>query len=347
MFDELRKKISNAVKGFVRREEKAEEPSMGHGEKPVERRIEKESGLSVDTSAGTKIRGALLGSVKLSDQEIDGFLDTLETLLLQSDVSYDATESFIVILRRKLSETKFKPKEINSTVMGEVRGSLLEMLQSSKPGINLIKYIKERAVTGEIPVKILFLGPNGTGKTTTMGKIASALKKENIESVFSASDTFRAAAIEQTEHHANAIGIHVIKSTYGADPASVAFDAIAYAKAHKVPTVLIDTAGRQETNRNLVNEMMKMVKVAKPDITIFVGESTAGNALSNQIKEFSKYMKIDGIILTKLDCDAKGGNAVSIAHTTGIPILFFGVGESYDALVNYTPEFVVDSILPN
>ncbi len=347
MFDELRKKISNAVKGFVRREERAEEPAMEHGEKPAERRTDKESGLSVDTSAVTKIKGALLGNVRLSDQEIDSFLKSLETSLLQSDVSYGATESFIAILRKKLSETKFKPKEIDSMVMHVVRSSLLEMLKSSKPGMDLIKYIKERTTTGEIPVKILFLGPNGTGKTTTMGKIASALKKEGIESVFSASDTFRAAAIEQTEHHAKAIGIHVIKSGYGADPASVAFDTIAYAKAHSVPAVLIDTAGRQETNRNLVNEMMKMVKVAKPDITIFVGESTTGNALSNQIKEFSKYMKIDGIILTKLDCDAKGGNAVSIAHTTGIPILFFGVGESYDALVGYTPEFIVDSILPN
>ena len=289
----------------------------------------------------------LLGSVKLSEPEVDSFLKDLETSLLQSDVSYSATEDFVGILKKKLLETRFKPKEINSMMLDEVRAALLETLNRSGRGVDIIKFIKERMVTGETPVKILFLGPNGTGKTTTMGKLAAMLKKEGITSVFSASDTFRAAAIEQTEHHAKAIGVPVIKSKYGADPASVAFDAIAYAKAHGLPVVLIDTAGRQETNRNLVNEMMKMVKVAKPDITIFIGESTAGNALSNQVKEFSKYMKIDGIILTKLDCDAKGGNAVSIAHTAEIPVLFFGVGESYDALVKYTPEFVVDSIIPN
>ncbi|MCL4379337.1 MAG: signal recognition particle-docking protein FtsY [Candidatus Marsarchaeota archaeon] len=345
MFDELRKRISSAVKGFIKKEEK--EAELPAETIPEGRGITKEPVLSVDTSVSTRIKGALTGSVKLSDDEVENFLKELEDSLLKSDVSYSATESFIAILRKKLEASRFKPREIDEMVTKEVRSSLLEMLKGSKPGIDLIKFVKERAVTGEIPVKILFLGPNGTGKTTTMGKIAAAMKRNGIESVFSASDTFRAAAIEQTEHHARAIGSHVIKSKYGADPASVAFDAIAYAKAHKIPAVLIDTAGRQETNRNLINEMMKMVKVAKPDITVFVGESTSGNALTPQIMEFSKYMKIDGIILTKLDCDAKGGNAVSIASTTGIPILFFGVGESYDALVGYTPEFVVDSILHN
>ena len=180
-----------------------------------------------------------------------------------------------------------------------------------------------------------------------MAKIAYNFKKNGITCVLSASDTFRAAAIEQTEHHANKVGVPVIKSTYGADPASIAFDAIAYAKARGIHAVLIDSAGRQETNKNLINEMQKMVRVAKPDLTIFVGESIAGNQLSEQIKEFNKFMSIDGIILTKLDADAKGGNAISIAHVTGIPLLYLGTGESYDALVPYTPDFIVNAILPN
>ncbi len=345
MFDELRKRISSAVKGFIKKEEREAKPPAET--MPDSRGEAKGPALSVDTSVGTRIKGAFGGSVKLSEREVETFLGELEDSLLKSDVSYSATESFIAILRRKLESSRFKPKEIDQMVTDVVRTSLLETLQSPEQSIDLVKFVKERVVTGEIPVKILFLGPNGTGKTTTMGKIAALLKKNGMESVFSASDTFRAAAIEQTEHHARAIGSHVIKSKYGADPASVAFDAIAYAKAHNIPTVLIDTAGRQETNKNLINEMVKIVKVAKPDITLFVGESTAGNALTSQIREFSKYMKIDGIILTKLDCDARGGNAVSIASATGIPILFFGIGESYDALVRYTPEFVVDSILPN
>ncbi len=350
MFDELRKKISNAVKNLIKKEEKETKEEVAAAEQIAEQQVSKEktdSPLEVNTSVATKIKGAILGSVRLTEPEIDGFIEDLRKSLLQADVSYNSADEFTKILRGKLIDTRFKAKDINSEMFENVRGALLELLGTSKPGIDIIDAIRTRIGSNDIPVRILFLGPNGTGKTTTMGKIASMLKKEGIGSVFSASDTFRAAAIEQTEHHAKVLGIPVIKSTYGADPASVAFDAIAYAKAHKIPVVLIDTAGRQETNRNLINEMMKMVKVSKPDITIFIGESTAGNALSNQIEEFSKHMKIDGIILTKLDCDAKGGNAVSIAQATGIPILFFGVGESYDALVRYTPEFVVDSILPN
>ena len=209
-----------------------------------------------------------------------------------------------------------------------------------------MQLVKGRVSEGSKPVKILFLGPNGTGKTTTIAKLAYGFKNAGISSVLSASDTFRAAAIEQLEHHANKIGVPVIRSSYGADPASVAFDAIAYAKAHGIDAVLIDSAGRQETNKSLIEEMKKMVRVAKPDLIIFVGESTAGNMISEQIKEFSKFMAIDGIILTKLDCDAKGGGALSIAHTTGRPVLFFGTGEGYDALIPYDPNFVIDAILP-
>lgn len=163
--------------------------------------------------------------------------------------------------------------------------------------------------------------------------------------MLSASDTFRAAAIEQTEYHANKVGVPVIKSRYGADPASVAFDAINYAKAHNISAVLIDSAGRQETNKNLINEMMKIVRVTKPDITIYVGESISGHIIADQINEFSKFIKIDGIILTKLDCDAKGGNAISIAYDTDIPILFIGTGEAYNALINYNPDSIANSIL--
>ena len=180
-----------------------------------------------------------------------------------------------------------------------------------------------------------------------IAKLAHMLKSNGISCAMSASDTFRAAAIEQTEFHANKVGVPVIKGSYGADPASVAFDAIAYAKSHRISVVLIDTAGRQETNKNLVSEIQKISRITKPDATIFIGESTSGNRIAEQIKEFSKSVKIDGIILTKLDCDAKGGSAVSISDITGIPILFFGTGESYDALVEYRPEFIADAVLPN
>lgn len=241
---------------------------------------------------------------------------------------------------------KVYPSNADAEFVDKVRESMLSLLSNTKKGIDLEATIQDRIRGNEVPVKVLFLGPNGTGKTTTIAKIAYMLKHDGISCVISASDTFRAAAIEQTEHHANKVGVPVVKSTYGADPASVAFDAIAHAKSHGINVVLIDSAGRQETNKNLINEVQKIVRVAKPDITIFVAESTAGSALVNQIREFTNVAKIDGIILTKLDCDAKGGNALSIAKETGIPILFFGTGESYTSLIKFDPQFLVDNILP-
>jgi fused signal recognition particle receptor len=139
----------------------------------------------------------------------------------------------------------------------------------------------------------------------------------------------------------------VIKGAYGADPASIAFDAIAYAKAHALDAVLIDSAGRQETNKSLIEELKKMVRVNKPDLCIFIGEGIAGNALLEQVKQFDQATKLDGVILTKLDVDAKGGNTLSILSDTQVPVLYFGTGEKYTDLMPYNPQFVVDNIVPN
>jgi fused signal recognition particle receptor len=173
------------------------------------------------------------------------------------------------------------------------------------------------------------------------------LLSNGISCVRSASDTFRAAAIEQTAYHAGKLGINVIKGTYGADPASVAFDAIAHAKAHNIMVVLIDSAGRQETNKSLIEELKKMARVTAPDMKIFIGESISGNALLDQVKAINEAVSLDGIILTKLDVDAKGGNTLSILSETTIPILYFGTGEKYTDIMPYDPQFIVDNILPN
>ncbi len=294
---------------------------------------------------GTKIKRAIFSTVVLSAPEISDLTDKLKISMLESDVSYDVADEFVNDLTPRLAGKKIESKMINRAVTESIRSSLSDSLARSKAEFDMFDLISKKQPTGD-PFVILFLGPNGTGKTTTIAKLASKLKSSGTTCVLSASDTFRAAAIEQIEHHANKIGVPMIKGKYGADPASIAFDAIAYAKAHRISVVLVDSAGRQETNANLIREVEKMARVSKPDLTVYVGESTSGNAITGQIKEFRKHVKVDGVILTKLDCDAKGGNALSISHETGIPILFFGTGESYDALLPYDPSIIIDAILP-
>ena len=213
-------------------------------------------------------------------------------------------------------------------------------------GADLLKMIKDKKSANEAPFRILFLGPNGAGKTTTIAKIAYLLTANSLTCVISASDTLRAAAIEQTAFHAEKLGIRAIKGNYGSDPASIAFDAIAHAKAHNIDAVLMDSAGRQETNKSLIEELRKISRVTKPDMKIFIGESIAGNSLLDQVKALNEAVKIDGIILTKLDCDAKGGNTISLLSELDIPILFFGTGEHYNDLMPYSAEFIIDNVMP-
>jgi fused signal recognition particle receptor len=231
--------------------------------------------------------------------------------------------------------------DFEKEVKEEIKKALLKYLEKSSSDFDIVEFCKK----SEKPVKILFLGPNGSGKTTTIAKIAKMLKENNLRCVFAASDTFRAAAIEQLEIHAKNLGIKVIKHEYGSDPASVAFDAVEHAKANSIDVVLIDTAGRQETNRNLIEEMKKISRVIKPNLKIFVVESIAGNSLIEQIREFKKNVGIDGIILTKLDCDEKGGAILGISKLTDIPIYYISYGQEYDKIEKYEPARFLERIL--
>ena len=331
----------NETVSEMAKEEKPESSAV----EPLIEKAKKEEKIKLSLS--TRLKGVFSKEVKLGESDIDNFTDELMLTLLQSDVSYETTDKFINSLKETLKRSTFESRNIRGGVSDCVRSELSKVLKEGMPKEQLLHIVKGRLDAGMKPVSIMFLGPNGTGKTTTMAKIAYMFKKNGISSVFSASDTFRAAAIEQTSFHASKIGMPVIKGSYGADPASVAFDAIEYAKAHSSDTVLIDTAGRQETNKNLLNEIKKMERVAKPDITIYVGESTAGNRIAEQVAEFLKYIRIDGIVLTKLDCDAKGGNAISLSDVTGLPIFFFGTGEGYEELMEFNPSFIIDSLVPN
>ena len=230
---------------------------------------------------------------------------------------------------------------------GMLKAALHEVLENvldSGGKVDMVERVQGKRGTGQ-PSVMVFLGINGTGKTTTIAKVANFLQKKGFSVVVSCSDTYRTGSIEQLETHAKRIGVKSIRHDYGADAASVAFDTINYAKSHGIDVVLIDTAGRMQTDKNLMKEIEKIVRVANPDLTIFVGDALAGNDAVSQAKEFAKYVKIDGSILTKLDADAKGGSAISIAYVTRRPVIFLGTGQSYDDLTVFDPASLVNKIV--
>ncbi len=371
MFDSLKKKFSDFVNSFKKKEEKIEEEEIkeeekvekseelkeeeeakrqeevkeSREEKQEAKKEEKKESIKPNISTATKIKRVLLKKVKIKDEDISDMLEDLKISLIESDVNYEVAEKFTDNLKRLLVGREVDSKNVEEEINNLVKEALLQTLSKSG-SIDIVEFVKKkRKENKEEPVKILFLGPNGAGKTTTIAKVAKMLIDSGLTCTLSASDTFRAAAIEQLAMHAERLKVPIIKGNYGSDPASVAFDAIAYSKAHGIDAVLIDTAGRQETNKSLIEEMKKIVRVAKPDLKIFVGEGIAGNALLNQVKEFDEAIKIDGIILTKLDCDAKGGNTLSILSETSIPVIYFGTGEAYDKLIKYEPKIVIENII--
>jgi fused signal recognition particle receptor len=297
-------------------------------------------------TAKTRIKGIIFRKVRITENDISPFMEELNSSLLQSDVNYDVAEKIMARMRESLVGKEVGSSGAEEEIAAAIRSSLLSVL-GKRAGTDIVEMAKASIHGGEGPFRILFIGPNGAGKTTTMAKVAKLMLSGGLSCVLSASDTFRAAAIEQTAYHAERLGIGVIKGRYGADPASVAFDAISHAKAHGIDVVLIDSAGRQETNKSLMEEVKKMVRVTKPNLKIFVGESITGNSLLSQVSEFNAAVGLDGVILTKLDCDAKGGNTLSILGETDVPVLYFGTGEGYSDLMAYDPEFIVGNIVPN
>lgn len=264
-----------------------------------------------------------INKVKISEKEFDIYAEELKMLLLENNVALEVTEKMINDLRGKITGQELLKKEIEGEIKDAFKEIISEILVEP---FDLAEKIREKK---EKPYVILFCGINGSGKTTTIAKIAESLKKQKISSVMAASDTFRAASIEQLKYHGDNIGIKVISHDYGTDPAAVGFDAIAYAKKNHVYCVLIDTAGRMHTAKNLLREMEKIARVCKPDIKIFVGESITGNDAIEQVKSFDWSIGIDGIILTKADIDEKGGTALSVGYVTKKPILFLGTGQNY------------------
>ena len=275
----------------------------------------------------------------VSGKNVAEALDELEMTLLESDVALPVTDAIIAHVRKELVGKHRKIGEsVDALVVGALRNALLEVLGK---GFNLTEYIK----THERPVKILFTGVNGTGKTTTVAKIGAYLKKQGFTVVIGAGDTFRAGAIEQIGVHAERLGIKIIQHQEGADPSAVLYDTVQYAISHKIDVVLADTAGRFHNKSNLMNQLDKIRRVMKPDLIVYVDEAVAGNDAVIRAAEFDRTVGADAVVLTKADMDSRGGAAISIAHTIGKPLMFLGVGQAYDDILPFDPEQVVEELL--
>jgi fused signal recognition particle receptor len=288
----------------------------------------------------TKIKSIFSSKIKLSEKELSDFLDDFEISLLEADVSIESANSIIKDLKERLLNFSFSKSNLLEDIRLKIKESLKTQLDID---CNLENYIVKE--NKEDPLIILFIGPNGAGKTTTIAKFANLYKNKGQSVVLASSDTFRAGSIDQLEIHAKRIGVRNIKQNYGSDPAAVSFDAVSSAKANKNDVVLIDTAGRQDTNENLLKELLKIKRVVKPHITIYIAESQAGQAIVEQIEKFEKDIGITGVILTKIDTDPKGGVAISILNELKKPIFYIGTGQEYSDIEKFSPDYIIERIV--
>jgi len=348
-------KKAAAPKGVPRRDKKSSKKKMPKEVEKIEEKLEEieevlgdlesEEEPSLDEEAtkpktkrsifATKSEGSAgWRRKKLSAEKFEELFEELELILLQNNVALEAIESLKEPLKDKLVGDSAK-----ANVAGALKEAIGELLQNPP---SLIDKIKEK----EGPFVILFTGINGAGKTTSIAKVTNYLKNNKLSVCLASADTFRAAAIEQLQVHADKLEVPLIKKDYGSDPASVGFDAIKFAKKNSTDVVLIDTAGRMNNRDSLMKEIEKIARVTSPDLKIFLGESITGNDATTQAKDFNNSIGIDGIILSKADVDEKGGTAISVSYVTNQPIYFLGVGQNYDDLEIFDKEKLLKKIMP-
>jgi len=282
---------------------------------------------------------------QLSDKDLDDIVFNFQIALIESDVAQSVAEALTNEVQKSVTGTKVDRSADPSEVVGERLTAVLEAAFAKAGSVDLVANIRDKAKSTGEPYVVLFLGINGTGKTTTVAKLGSYLQKNGLSVVCAAGDTHRPGAIEQLTEHAGRLQLRVISQRYGADPAAVGRDGVLYAKAHHADCLLIDTAGRMQTNQNLMEEMAKIVRVVKPDFRVFVADALTGNDAVSQAELFNQHVGFDGAVLTKADADVRGGAALSIVYSTGKPVIFLGVGQGYGDLVPFDSKKFLDSLL--
>lgn len=284
----------------------------------------------------SKIKKAVV-TKKINEKQFDELFWDLELALLENNVAVEVIDKIRDDLKESLIDRSIARSQIEKHIIDSLKSSINDILSGEQ--INILENVKKKK-----PYVMCFVGINGSGKTTTIAKMAYLLKMKGLTCCLAAADTFRAAAIDQLAIHAERLGIKIIKHDYGADPAAVAFDAIKHAEAKNIDVVLIDTAGRIHSDVNLQDEMKKIIRIAKPDLKIFVGESITGNDCVEQAKRFNESIDLDGIILSKADIDEKGGSALSISYVTKKPIAYLGTGQEYGDLAKFDKEKIMENL---
>jgi len=339
-------KVEKEIEQPVKVEEKAEhikEIKKPEEKKIKEAKVEKEAKEEAKKEEIKKKKKGFFEKIKeaittktISAEKFNELFWELELALLENNVAVEVIEKIKKDLKEEIVDKPLK--------RGKVEETIEEALKKSIEGLFVDDFDLEKEIKKKKPYVIVFFGINGSGKTTSIARLAYLLKKEGLKCVMAAADTFRAAAIQQLEEHGKKLDIKVIKHDYGSDPAAVAFDAIKHAEAKGLDVVLIDTAGRMHSNMDLVREMEKIVRVSKPDLKIFVGEAITGNDCIEQASIFNSAIGIDGIILTKQDIDEKGGASVSVSYITKKPIIYMGVGQDYKDLIKFDKEKIIKGL---
>lgn len=317
MFKSLKNKLKKKIKSFSRKKE-------GKEQKPgLKKRIVKK-----------------ITETKISGDDFNELFKPLELALLQSNVAVDTIEAVKESLSKELINKSVKRGRLEQAVTKALEKAVSEVLIEG----DVDKLISELEIAEE-PVSLMFVGANGSGKTTTIAKVTRLLKDKGVSVVLAACDTFRAASIEQLETHGKALGVKVVKHSYGSDAAAVAYDALEHARANNIQAVLIDTAGRSHSNVNLMRELEKVKRVVDPDYTIFVGDALTGNDVVMQCRDFNEVTGFDYVILTKTDVDEKGGAILSVSYETGVPVLFLGTGQDYTDLELFNKNELVKQLI--
>ncbi|MDY6761773.1 MAG: signal recognition particle-docking protein FtsY [Candidatus Nanohaloarchaea archaeon] len=274
---------------------------------------------------------------EVTEEVLDDLFSDLEVELLQDNVAVDVIDALREDMEDALVGESVPRRKAGSVVQEALEEAVRDVV--SQDGVDLSTVIEENR-----PALVLLVGFNGSGKTTTAAKLAYTAQQDGYEPVLAAGDTFRSASIEQLQEHADDLGVRCISHEYEADPAAVIYDAVEHAENEGKDVVFADTAGRSHADRNLMDELAKIVDVNDPDLTLLVVDALVGNDVLEQAAAYEE-IGFDGIVVTKADVDETGGAALSIGYATGKPVLYLGTGQDYDDLDQFDPDAFVDQLL--